>query len=92
MRESEVELHFQWAVEMAGGKTYKTKCIGRVGFPDRLAKLPDGSLWLVELKTRGGRLSAAQKQFAADMAGSNYAVLWDKQQVDAWLKEALDGF
>ena len=85
MKESEIELHFQWAVEMVGGKHWKTKCIGRRGFPDRLVKLPDGALWLVELKADHGRLSAAQKQFAADMVGANYTVLWTKEMVDEWI-------
>ena len=73
---------------MAGGKTWKTKCIGRVGFPDRLAKMPNGALWLIELKTKGGRLSAAQKQFASEVEGANYACLWTKAQVNEWVKNA----
>jgi hypothetical protein len=41
-------------------------------------------VWFVEVKTVGGRLSALQKVFAADMArlGQRYCVLWTKEQVD----------
>lgn len=61
MKESEIETHFVWAVEMAGGKTWKTKALGQRGFPDRIACMPNGTMWLVELKTKGGRLSKLQQ-------------------------------
>ena len=84
MRESEIERHFVWTVERMGGVTYKFTSPGRKGVADRIACLPDGSTWFVELKTKGGRLSPLQKMFAADMAALNqkYACLWTKEQVD----------
>ena len=84
MNESEVERHFVWTVERLGGKTYKFTSPGRKGVADRIACLPDGSTWFVELKTKGGRLSPLQKMFAADMAALNqkYACLWTKEQVN----------
>lgn len=86
--EAEIETHFVWAVEVAGGKTWKTKALGQRGFPDRIACLPNGQMWLVELKAPKGRLSALQKQFAADMERlqQRYVNLWDKEQVNEWLK------
>jgi hypothetical protein len=69
MKESEVERHFVWAVERTGGKTWKFTSPGRKGVADRIACLPDGQTWFVELKTKGGRLSPLQKMFASDMAG-----------------------
>ena len=89
MRESEIEQYFDWAVQMAGGKTWKVKCIGQRGFPDRFARLPDGSLWVVELKAPHGRLSALQREFAEAMKGSNYSVLWNKEQVDDFLRQRV---
>ena len=88
MRESEIERHFIWTVERMGGITYKFTSPGRKGVADRIACLPDGSTWFVELKTKGGRLSPLQKMFAADMAALNqkYACLWTIEQVDEWLK------
>jgi hypothetical protein len=88
MKEKIVENHFVWAVERAGGKTYKFTSPGRKGVSDRIACLPDGSTWFVELKTKGGRLSALQKMFMSDMAllNQNYACLWTIEQVDEWLK------
>jgi hypothetical protein len=84
MKESEVENHFVWTIERMGGKTYKFTSPGRKGVADRIACLPDGQTWFVELKTKGGRLSALQKLFAEDMARlhQNYACLWTKEQID----------
>lgn len=88
MREKIVENHFVWAVERIGGKTYKFTSPGRKGVADRIACLPDGSTWFVELKTKGGRLSVLQKMFMSDMAllKQNYACLWTKEQIDEWIK------
>ena len=87
MRESEIERHFVWTVERMGGITYKFTSPGRKGVADRIACLPDGSTWFVELKTKGGRLSPLQKMFAADMAALNqrYMCIWTKEQVNKWL-------
>jgi hypothetical protein len=89
MRESEVERHFDWAVQRAGGKTWKFTSPGRKGVADRIACLPDGQTWFVELKTKGGRLSPLQKMFAADMAALNqrYACLWTKEQIDEFVRQ-----
>lgn len=88
MKEKIVENHFIWAVERIGGKTYKFTSPGRKGVADRIACLPDGSTWFVELKTKGGRLSALQKMFMSDMAllKQNYACLWTTEQIDEFIK------
>ena len=88
MKEKIVENHFVWAIERIGGKTWKFTSPGRKGVADRIACLPDGSTWFVELKTKGGRLSALQKMFMSDMTLLNqkYACLWTKEQVDEWIK------
>jgi hypothetical protein len=86
MREKEIEKHFCWAVERLGGRTYKFTSPGRKGVADRIACLPDGSTWFVELKTKGGRLSKLQELFASEVQALNqkYACLWTKEQVDAF--------
>ena len=90
MKEKIVENHFVWAVERIGGKTYKFTSPGRKGVADRIACLPDGSTWFVELKTKGSRLSALQKMFMSDMTLLNqrYMCLWTIEQVDEWIKSA----
>jgi len=93
MKEKEIERHFCWAVERAGGKTWKFTSPGRKGVADRIACLPDGSTWFVELKTKGGRLSELQKIFAADMKYLNqrYACLWTKEGIDEWIQTSALG-
>jgi len=87
MKEKEIEKYFVWTVERMGGRAYKFTSPGRVGVADRIACLPDGSTWFVELKTKGGKLSALQKMFMSDMALLNqrYACLWTKEQIDGWV-------
>ena len=88
MKEKIVENHFVWAVERIGGKTYKFTSPGRKGVADRIACLPDGSTWFVELKTKGGKLSALQKMFMSDMTllKQNYMCLWTTEQIDEFIK------
>ena len=86
MKESEIERHFVWAVETMGGKTYKFTSPGNRGVADRVACLPDGSTWFVELKTKGGRLSKLQELFGATMRqlNQNYTVIWNIQGIEQW--------
>lgn len=87
MKESEVERYFVWAVQRAGGRTWKFTSPSNRGVADRIACLPDGSTWFVELKTKGGRLSPLQVLFSEQVLElkQKYAVLWTKEQVDQWL-------
>ena len=91
MRESEIENYFVWAVERAGGKTYKFKSITQRGVSDRIACMPDGSTWFVELKAAKGRLSELQKIFRNDVLRlkQNYACLWSKEMVDEWANKCV---
>lgn len=86
MKESEIERYFRWAVMQRGGVTYKFKSPTQRGVADRIACMPNGETWFVEIKRPEGRLSDLQKLFAAmmDRLGQNYACLWSKEQVDAW--------
>ena len=88
MREKEIEVYFDWAVQRIGGRTWKFTSPGRKGVADRIACLPDGQTWFVELKTKGGRLSELQKLFQTEMAllRQNYVCLWTKEHVDEWIK------
>ena len=86
MKESEVELYFVWAVLSLDGITYKFKSPNQRGVADRIACLPNGDTWFVELKTKGGKLSELQKLYAKNMEKLNqkYTVLWSKEQIDEW--------
>lgn len=89
--ERDVEHYFNWAVERMGGRSYKFVSPARRGVSDRIACLPDGSTWFVELKTKGGRLSPLQELFAAEMQrlNQNYACLWTIKQVDEWNSDRI---
>lgn len=86
MLEKEVEHYFDWVVQRAGGRTYKFKSPSQRGVADRIACLPNGGAWFVELKAPHGRRSKLQGLFAEEMRRTqqNYACLWTKEQVDEW--------
>ena len=87
--EAEIENYFCWAVSSIGGKTYKFRSINQRGVADRIACLPNGSTWFVEIKRpKGGRLSPLQDIFAQEMKAlcQSYACLWKKEQIDEWLE------
>jgi len=86
MTEKAIEAYFVKRVKALGGVAYKFRSVTQRGVCDRIACMPDGSTWFVELKKPGGRLSPLQEVFAEQMAatGQHYAVLWSLEDVDAW--------
>jgi len=84
--EREIEQYFVWTVQRMGGVTYKFRALNRKGVSDRIACLPGGTTWFVELKAPNGRLSPLQRKFAEDMRArnQNYACLWSKTEIDEW--------
>ena len=87
--ELEIEKYFIWEVASLGGTTFKFKSVNHRGVADRIACLPDGSTWFVEIKRpKGGRLSPLQVLFAKEMEKLNqkYVCLWDKNQINEWKK------
>jgi hypothetical protein len=93
MNEKTVEKYLVQRIKDLGGRAYKFTSPAHRGVADRVVCLPNGQTWFVELKTKGGRLSELQKVFASDMALMNqkYACLWNKEQIDGWIIEALPG-
>jgi hypothetical protein len=87
MLEKEIESYFDWVVQRSGGRTYKFRSPAQRGVADRIACMPNGATWFVELKKPGGRLSKLQGLFAEDMRqlGQRYTCLWTKDQVDVWM-------
>lgn len=86
MRERNVERFFVRTVERAGGATYKFVSPSRRGVADRIACLPDGATWFVELKAKRGRVAGLQEIFAGQMAALNqrHVFLATEEQVTAW--------
>lgn len=86
MTEKEIEAYFVKRVKALGGYSYKFRSVTQRGVADRIACLPNGQTWFVELKKPSGRLSPLQEVFAEQMATArqHYAVLWSKEGVDSW--------
>jgi len=86
MTEKEIEAYFVKRVKALGGYSYKFRSVTQRGVADRIACLPNGQTWFVEMKKPSGRLSPLQEVFAEQMATArqHYAVLWSKEGVDSW--------
>lgn len=85
MRESAVEALFVREVKKHGGMTSKLAPTDK-GIPDRLAIMPGGRIYLVELKAEGGRTSPAQDHWHTRAAerGVSVVVLTGPEQVRSW--------
>ena len=59
MRESTIEQYLVEQVKAKGGEVRKVRWIGRNGAPDRIAMLPDRTVW-VELKAPGEKAKPHQ--------------------------------
>lgn len=86
MLEKTVEKYFVKVVKDMGGKAYKFRSPSNRGVADRLAVMPNGVVWFIEIKRPGGELSLLQKRFALEIQelGQKYACLWSKEDVDKW--------
>lgn len=60
MRERDIERWLRRQIEDMGGKFMKFTSPGNDGVPDRIAIMPGGHIWFVELKTDEGRLTPIQ--------------------------------
>jgi len=87
MLERDVEKYLVKQVEALGGLCWKWA--GRVGVPDRVVMLPDGSVLFVEVKTKGGKLSKMQNVVHRKMSeiGHDVYVVWSKKDVDELLTD-----
>lgn len=92
MLEAALERRFTARVKAAGGLAFKLAPTV-AGIPDRMVLGPGGRLWLVELKTETGKLSPIQELWHARAAelGHDVAVLYGREQVDAWVEVHLIG-
>jgi anti-sigma factor ChrR (cupin superfamily) len=87
MLERDVERLLCEGVKALGGKAWKWVSPGSAGVPDRLVLLPNGEVWMIELKTEAGKLTALQKSCAEKIKAlkGNYACLMGKTDVAQWL-------
>ena len=87
LKEHEIENYFIWQVEIMGGRTFKFKTPTQRGVSDRIACLPNGDTWFVELKRpKGGFVSPMQALFAESMVAlkQQYVLLNTAEAVNDW--------
>lgn len=91
MKESKIEHFFKRQVEFLGGVTYKFRSPTNRGVVDRVACLPNGKVWFVELKNENGVLSALQQKHARVLVSlnQNYACLNSIEAVENWVNECM---
>lgn len=84
MREAAVERYLCRRIASYKWRCLKVQVVGRRGFPDRLITGSGVYKLLVELKTKGGRLSKSQLLEHARLRREGWTVLviWTKTQVD----------
>lgn len=93
MRERDIEARLRQAIEKDGGLFFKFVSPGNDGVPDRIAILPDGQIWFIELKAESGRLSPIQvwQIDRLRQLGVNAAVIRGMDEARSFIKEVRDG-
>lgn len=89
--ESDLEAFFRKRVRLLGGYTLKLAPT-ESGVPDRLVVFPGGHIYLVELKTERGALSAIQRVWHERMLskwGVRVHVLYGREDVVRWLRAVV---
>jgi hypothetical protein len=83
--EKNIENYFIKEIKKLGGMTIK---VGKNGNPDRLALLPTGLSYLVEVKALKGKVSSLQKKVhkkIRDVPGHDVWVVRSKTTVDEFI-------
>ena len=92
MRERDIEKWLRRQVESLGGLAFKFSSPGNDGVPDRLAVLPGGLIYFIELKADRGRLSPLQvwQQDRLRQLGVNVAVIRGMVEAAEFIEEVRD--
>lgn len=92
MREREIEKKLVEGIKSMGGLAFKFSSPGNDGVPDRLAVLPGGIVYFVELKTDRGRLSPIQKwqQDRLDALGCQVRTIRGMDEAAEFIEEVRD--
>lgn len=90
--EKQVEVYLCREVKALGGECYKWSSPNNRGVPDRIAVLPNGDVWFLELKReKNTKTTGPQIKFQERMAQLNRGyftrILRGRKAVDAWLEE-----
>lgn len=90
-RERDIEKWLRQKIEQMGGIALKFTSPGNDGVPDRIAILPGGQVWFIELKTTGGKPRAIQEWQIERLRklGCNVAVIAGMKEARAWIWEVI---
>lgn len=85
-RERDIEKWLREKIQQLGGVAMKFTSPGNDGVPDRIAVLPGGRIWFVELKREGEKPTAIQKWQMEQLRkmGCNVALITGKQEAIDW--------
>lgn len=92
MRERDIEAKLRRAIEKDGGLFFKFVSPGNDGVPDRIAILPEGQIWFIELKTESGRLAPIQvwQQDRLDALGCQVRTIRGMDEAAEFIEEVRD--
>ena len=90
-RERDIEKWLRQKIEQMGGIALKFTSPGNDGVPDRIAILPGGQVWFIELKTTGEKPRAIQKWQMQQLRklGCNVALITGLDEARAWIREVI---
>lgn len=90
-RERDIEKWLRQKIEQMGGIALKFTSPGNDGVPDRIAILPGGQVWFIELKNTGEKPRAIQEWQIERLRklGCNVALITGKQEARAWIREVI---
>lgn len=88
MLESQLEKTFRRRIRILGGMVVQLMPTV-AGIPDRLVLMPGGRMYLVELKTRTGRLSPVQREWhrKVGLIGVPVVTLYGLGEVVKWVDD-----
>lgn len=92
MRERDIEQWLRRQIESMGGQAFKFTSPGNDGVPDRLAVLPGGLIYFIELKTSRGQLAPLQvwQQNRLTDLGCRVRTIKGKTEAEAFIEEVRD--
>lgn len=90
-RERDIEKWLREKIQQLGGVAMKFTSPGNDGVPDRIAILPGGQVWFIELKKDGEvpkKIQEWQMEQLRKM-GCNVALITGKQEAMDWIREVI---
>ena len=92
MREKDIEQYLVKRVREAGGRAYKWVSPGNDGVPDRIAILPGGDVYFIELKKDGERPRKLQRwqQTRLRRLGCDVRTVEGMREARQFIEEVVD--